>query len=50
MPKLMGAYTAAGVTNFCRVSELSDADLPNVVAKIEELVASLDNQSTGSFI
>lgn len=50
MPKLMQAYTAAGVSQFCRVSELSDTDLPNVVYQISSLVDSLSAPKSGEFI
>lgn len=51
MPKLMQAYQAAGVNNFCRVSELPDEHLGNVVDKIDLLVQSLKSpQPQGSFV
>ena len=52
MPKLVQAYQAAGVAQFCRVSELGDTDLPNVVAQIENLVMALKGgvAQSGSFI
>lgn len=50
MPKLQACYQNAGVAQFCRVSELSDQDLPNVVSQIANLVDSLSAPQSGSFI